>query len=155
MSMVSRLENYLKEHKVEYHLKVHPEAYTAQEVAAAAHVPGRELAKVVMLKKEAGVVMVVLPANCQLDFDKLGTALNEPNVKLAKEDEFEGLFPDCETGAMPPFGNLYNVPMCIDQHLASAERLVFNAGNHHETVDMLTKDLLDLTEASIVNICSN
>ncbi|MEE9614344.1 MAG: YbaK/EbsC family protein, partial [Thermodesulfobacteriota bacterium] len=114
----------------------HPEAYTAQEMAAAMHVPGGELAKVVMIKAGKRFIMAVLPASLRVDFGKLRDVLGEDEVALAAEDEFKTLFPDCEPGAEPPFGNLYDIETMVESSLAEDESIVFNAGSHTDAVEM-------------------
>src|SRR3990170_328866 len=108
MAVVERLEDVLKKNNIQYKTVAHQEAYTAQEIAAAIHVPGKELAKVVMVKAKDRFVMTVMPASWRVDFKKLKEALNEKDLRLATEEEFKAMFPDCEPGAEPPFGNLYH-----------------------------------------------
>jgi Ala-tRNA(Pro) deacylase len=129
-----RLEAYLREHGVRYEVTVHPEVYTAQEVAAVEHVSGRQFAKVVIADADGQQVMLVLPAAARVDLVRLRAALGAKVVRLAREEEFAGRFPDCEAGAMPPFGHLYDMPVYMDPSLADQPRLVFNACSHRETV---------------------
>jgi len=136
MAIVERLEGALKENNISYKTFKHQEAYTAQEIAAAIHVPGKELAKVVMVKTKGRYIMTVLPASWRIDFSKLKDVLHETDLRLATEDEFKTVFPDCEAGAEPPFGNLYNIETYVDKSLAEDEQIFFNAGNHYETVVM-------------------
>ena len=138
--MLNRLEMFLKENHILYETVIHPEAYTAQETAASMHVSGNELAKTVMVKAGGGFVMAVLPASRRLDIERLKEALAEKNVRIAEEAEFKGLFPDCEPGAEPPFGNLYGMRTLVDRALAEGERFFFNAGNHHEAAGVDYKD---------------
>lgn len=144
-----RLENLLQEKHVWYKSLVHTEAYTAQEVAASMHVKGRELAKSVMVKADGEIVMTVLPASSKVDFGKLKEVLRKNDLTLAKEDEFTGLFPDCETGAEPPFGNLYQVETVVDKSLAGDEYIYFNAGTHYEAVEMKYKDFEELAKPKV------
>ncbi len=140
MALVERLEWVLKENSISYKTFKHQEAYTAQEIAAAMHVPGRELAKVVMVRTKGKYIMTVLPASWRVDFNKLREALHENDLRLATEEEFKAVFPDCEAGAEPPFGNLYNIDTYVDMSLAQDGHIFFNAGNHYETVLMDYKD---------------
>ncbi|MBI1912276.1 MAG: YbaK/EbsC family protein [Deltaproteobacteria bacterium] len=149
MAVLKRLEDYLRENHADYKEIIHPEAYTAQEVAAAMHVHGKELAKSVMVKADGKYVMTVLPANWQVDFRKLREVLHQERIELAKEDEFRMLFPDCETGAEPPFGNLYNVETLVDKSLAEDENIFFNAGTHYEAVEMKYKDYEKLAKPRV------
>src|SRR3970040_1504428 len=112
-----RLERYFRESRVAYQSMSHSTAYTAQEVAAAQHVPGKQVAKVVMVKAGEALVMAVLPAPYRVDLEKLAAAAGAKGARLTREEEFEGIFPDCEVGAMPPFGNLYQVPVYVDASL--------------------------------------
>lgn len=140
MKCQERLEAYLKEKGVAYETRHHPLAYTAQEVAAAEHVPGRMLAKVVMVRADDRIVMLVLPAPYRVDFEKLKGVLAVKEVRLAREEEFADLFPDCEVGAMPAFGNLYNVTVYVDKALAEDEKIVMQAGTHTDTIALSYAD---------------
>lgn len=141
MSIAKRIKEYLDGHGVEYEVVEHEPAYTSQQTAAAAHISGNDLAKVVMAKVGEDYVMCVVPASRKVDLDALRGALqtSEP-VDLAREREFQHLFPDCELGAEPPFGNLYDIPVLVDESLTEEERIGFNAGNHHELIKMRYKD---------------
>src|SRR3990172_9326265 len=141
MAVLERLDVYLKQNKIDYKTFKHPEVYTAQEIAAALHVPGKELAKVVMVKAKERFIMAVIPASWRVDFSKLKDMLKEKDIRLATEDEFKALFPDCEAGAEPPFGNLYNIETIVDMSITDDEHIFFNAGNHYETIEMNYKDL--------------
>ncbi|MFW6085283.1 MAG: aminoacyl-tRNA deacylase [Gemmatimonadota bacterium] len=131
---------------MEYEHSEHPPAFTAQEVAAAEHVPGKELAKTVMLTDGKAFVMAVLPATRRIEIDKLREVAGIPDLRLAEEDEFAGLFPNVETGAMAPFGNLYDVPVFVDQTLREDESITFNAGTHTDTIRMAYADFERLVE---------
>lgn len=151
MSIPRRLEKLLKEHKVDFKSLIHPEAYTAQEVAAAMHIKGRELAKTVIIKTDGRFVMAVLPASALVDFQKLKEFLGQKDVRLASEEEFKTLFPDCETGAEPPFGNLYDVDTVVDKSLTEDEEIYFNAGTHYEAVEMRYRDYEELVKPRIAD----
>lgn len=151
MAIPRRLEEFLSRSRVGYKHLVHTEAYTAQEIAAAMHVKGKELAKAVLVKADGRVVMTVLPANMRIDFGKLREALNERDVRLAREEDFKTLFPDCETGAEPPFGNLYGIETLVDRSLADDTDIFFNAGTHYEAVEMSYKDYEGLVKPKIAD----
>lgn len=149
MAIYKRLKEYLDENKVRYQVAGHPEVYTAQEIAAALHVPGKELAKVVMIKTGDRFIMTVLPASWRIEFSKLKDVLGTKDLRLATEDEFKDLFPDCEVGAMPPFGNLYGVDVYVDKSLSEDEEIVFQGGNHIESIKMKYKDYASLVKPVI------
>ena len=136
MAIVERVEGVLKKNSIIYNIIKHQEAYTAQEIAEAMHVPGQDLAKVVMVKAKERYIMTVMPASRRIDFSKLKDVLHETELRLATEEEFKTVFPDCEAGAEPPFGNLYNIETYVDKSLSEDEQIFFNAGNHYETVVM-------------------
>lgn len=138
--MNHRLREYLDREKIPYQREVHRTAYTAQEVAAEEHIPGKIVAKAVVLKVDDHFGMAVLPATARTDLARLKATLGAKEVRLASELAFAGLFPDCEVGAMPPFGNLYGVPVYVDTSLAKDEEIVFNAGTHEETIRMKYAD---------------
>ncbi len=138
-----RVRKYLISHGVGYELEQHPLAYTAQEVAAAEHVPGRKFAKPVIVNADGKLIMTVLPANRLLDLEKVKAMLGCEDVRLAREEEFAPIFDDCERGAEPPFGNLYGLPTIIDIDLTT-EELIFNAGSHTETMKIPTIEYLGL-----------
>lgn len=146
-----RLETILHERHIGFKTLLHPEAFTAQEVAAAMHVKGKELAKSVMVKTDGQVVMTVLPASSRVDFDRLKEALGGRDVTLAKEEDFSALFPDCETGAEPPFGNLYSVDTVVDSSLARDEIIYFNAGTHYEAVEMRYRDFEEIVRPTVAD----
>ncbi len=148
-----RLAEYLQRQGVEFSSKVHPEAYTAQEVAASEHVPGYEFVKVVMVKGDDGLAMMCLPAPLDVDLGAAAEVLESEHARLATEEEFAPLFPDCEVGAMPPFGNLYEVPVYIDESLEQDDRIVFNAGTHHETFEMALEDFERLVHPKVADFC--
>lgn len=151
MAISMKLKRFLDENKINYQVAAHSEVYTAQEIAAALHVPGKELAKVVMVKAGEGFVMAVLPASWRVDMAKLKDALGKKDVRLATEEEFKNLFPECEPGAMPPFGNLYNLDVYEDKALAEDEEIFFQAGNHIESVKMKHKDYEKLVKPKIAD----
>jgi Ala-tRNA(Pro) deacylase len=150
-----RLEAYLREKQVPFEVRHHPMAVTAQEVAASEHVPGKMLAKTVMVLADGKMVMLALPASYQVDMDKAGEVLGVGEVRLAHEEEFEDTFPDCEVGAMPPFGNLYEVPVCVEETLAEDETIVFRAGTHTDTMGVSYADFERLVEPAIAEFAAS
>ena len=136
MPILTKLTEFLEGNKVPYSVHSHPEAYTSQEIAALQHVKGRMLAKVVIVKAGADFLMLVLPADHRVDFDRLKSASGLGEARLAQESEFRDLFPGCDVGAMPPFGNLYGLPVYVDRALEKDEEIVFNAGTHTLTAKM-------------------
>jgi Ala-tRNA(Pro) deacylase len=133
---VKKLKEFLDTAGIKYIVVSHAPAYTAQEVAASAHIPGRELAKTVMVKLDGKMAMAVLQANQVVDFDKLKQAAGSAKAELASEEEFRNLFPECEVGAMPPFGNLYDLQVFVDRSLTHDDEIAFNAGSHKELFRM-------------------
>lgn len=146
MPVLKRLKEILDEHKVSYEVFNHALAYTAQEIAAKQHCSGNEMAKVVMLEIDDALVMGVIPASRKINLGVVVKSLGAKTVRLAREDEFIGRFPGCEIGAMPPFGNLFGVPVFVDPALEIDEYIYFNAGNHVQTVRMQYKDFARLVK---------
>ena len=140
-----RVRKYLMEHGVDYETHTHPLAYTTSEMAEAENVSGREVAKAVMLMADDLLVMAVVPGDKMVDLEKAIEALGAESVRLAEEDEFAASFPDCDLGAEPPFGGLYNLPTLVDNGL-DRPRVTFNAGTHTETITMALGDYLELTK---------
>jgi Ala-tRNA(Pro) deacylase len=153
MDCKDRLEAYLREKQVPFEVRHHPKAITAQEVAASEHVPGKMLAKTVMVLADGKMVMLALPAPYQVDVDKAGKVLGV-EVRLAHEEEFENTFPDCEVGAMPPFGNLYEVPVYVEAALAEDKTIVFRAGTHTDTMSVSYADFENLVEPTIAEFAA-
>ena len=154
MPILTKLREYLDTQKVPYEVLSHRQAFTAQEVAQAQHVPGRELAKVVMVRSGGAFVMLVVPAPYRVDLERAKSAVGKTDLVLATEDEFKGLFPHCEAGAMPPFGNLYDLPVYVDQTLTRDEEIVFNAGTHTQTVKMKYADFARLVQPKVVAVAA-
>jgi Ala-tRNA(Pro) deacylase len=140
MSVCKRLREYLDACGSKYIVISHSPAFTAQEIAASMHVPGREMAKTVVIKTPQGIAMCVVRAMDKIDVDLAATELGTTSARLATEQEFRNHFPDCERGAMPPFGILYAVPTLVDAELARDREIVFNAGTHVEAVRMRFDD---------------
>jgi Ala-tRNA(Pro) deacylase len=145
----TKLKQFLDTNNVRYLSIRHSPAYTAQEIAALAHIPGRELAKTVMVKIDGAMAMAVLPATKRLDPESLKQAAGAQTSVLASEQEFANLFPDCEPGAMPPFGNLYGMKVYADQTLTADEHIAFNAGTHAELVQMTYQDFARLVQPAV------
>ena len=152
---VQKLREYLDSHHIKYVTITHSPAYTAQEIAASAHIPGQELAKTVMLKVDGQLAMAVLPASCHVDLELLRSASGAARVALATEGDFEGWFPECELGAMPPFGNLYAMEVFVAEDLADNEAIVFNAGSHTELIRMRYADFENLVNPVVVRFAAH
>lgn len=149
---VDRLRQYLEANHVKYVTVTHSPAFTAQEIAASAHVPGKELAKTVMVKLDGRMAMVVLPAPEKVSANRLKEVTGAREVELASEREFADLFPRCEVGAMPPFGNLWDLEVLADTHLREDEYITFNAGSHTELVRLAFSDFERLVHPRVAEI---
>ena len=147
--MVRRLTDYLDKNSVKYVVLTHSPAYTALEVAVTTHVPGREVAKAVMVNAEGKMCMAVLPSSYMIDFGALQKALGKADAELAAEADFRESFPECEVGAMPPFGNLFGIEVYVDQHLIEQPEIIFNAGTHRELIKMATDDFQRLVQPKV------
>lgn len=147
MQLPVKLTKFFKRHKVFYEIQVHPQTFSAARTAQEEHVPGRMFAKAVMAKADGSTVMVVVPSNRHVDLFKLSSALGKLDVRIESEAEFQDLFPDCEPGAMPPFGKIYGIPCYADQNLLEEDYLYFNAGNHLETVKVSSSDFFRVAKA--------
>lgn len=135
-----KLKEFLDENNVRYITVSHSPAYTAQEMAAKMHLPGKEIAKTVLVKIEGRLAMAVLPGSFKINFEELKRVIGSENVRLADEHEFIDKFPDCELGAMPPFGNLYGIDVFVANSLAEDEEIAFNACSHSELIKMSYAD---------------
>lgn len=149
---LTRLKEFLDSNHVKYVTISHSLAYTAQGIAALTHTPGKELAKTVMVKIDGKLAMAVVPASCQVGLTLLKTAAGAKTVELATEGDFKGSFPDCETGAMPPFGNLYDMQVFADEILSRDPEIAFNAGSHRELVRMAWSDFNRLVNPRVVRL---
>lgn len=149
---VQRIKDYLDEQGVRYTLVEHSPAYTSQEVAAEAHVPGRHFAKTVTVNIDGRLAMAVLPATDQVDLERLARSVGAKQVELAGEAEFADRFPDCELGAMPPFGNLFDLEVFVSPHLAEADEIAFNAGTHTEVMRLAYRDFARLVNPAVVHV---
>jgi Ala-tRNA(Pro) deacylase len=151
MSILKRLRQYLDSQKIPYEILSHKETHTAPELAQTLHVPGKDLAKIVMLKVDGRDVMSVLPANWKADVKRLKDVFGTNHVRLATEQEFKDLFPDCELGAIPPFGNLYGLGVYVDQSLTKDDDIIFPAGNSREAVKLRYRDFADLVQPLVAD----
>ena len=149
-----RLKEFLDSKDIKYVSISHSQAFTAQEIAASAHVSGKELAKTVIVKINGKVAMAVLPASHKIDFSLLKGAVGANKVELAGEQEFKDKFPDCEIGAMPPFGNLYGTDVFVEESLTRDEEIAFNAGVHTELIKLAYKDFARLVSPKVVRFSS-
>ena len=146
----TRLKQFLDDNQVGYDVMHHDPAFTAQQLAARLHVPGREFVKVVVVKLDGSYVLAVLPAPLRVNFKALAQGAGSKKCQLASEAEFQQLFPDCELGAMPPFGNLYNLPTYVDQELTADENIVINAGTHAEALRLRYADFARLARPRVI-----
>lgn len=143
---IQKIKNYLDDQGIKYLTIAHAPAYTAQTIAASAHIPGKELAKTVVVKLDDKLAMAVLPASKKIDFNLLKSGSHAKNVCLASEQEFKDKFPGCEVGAMPPFGNLYDMDVFVTESLAEDDEIAFNAGSHSELIRMKYGDFENLVK---------
>jgi len=149
MGCKERLEQYLREQSVPFQVQHHPETFTAQELAASEHVSGKSVAKVVMVLADGQLVMLALPAPDHVDLAKVRTLLGARDVRLAGEADFASWFPDCEVGAMPPFGHLYELALYLDESLVDDGTIYFQAGTHTDTISMSFADYQRLAHPAI------
>lgn len=147
-----KLKDFLDSHNIRYITISHSRAFTAEETAVSAHIPRKELAKTVMVKIDRKMAMAILPASDKLDLDLLKKETGAKQVEIAGEKEFKGLFPDCEVGAMPPFGNLYGMDVFVAKSLTEDREIAFNAGSRRELVRLAYKDYEQLVKPRVVKI---
>ena len=152
MPLSERLRSFLDSRHAEYTLTKHANAFTAREVAAAEHLPPREVAKTVVIFGDGTYHMIVVPASKLVDLIEVRPTLGLAQVRLAREEELGMLFPDCELGAMPPLGPLYGFPVYLDASLAGEDTIAFNAGTHREVIHMKTTEFRRLVTPSIVSL---
>jgi len=155
MPICKKLKKYLDENQTRYVVIAHSRAYTAQEIAANIHVKGKNLVKCVMINGDGKHFMVATSANHRINMDKLKKVLGVIKVRLEQESEFRELFKDCEVGAMPPFGNLYDIPVLVDRALYGDDEIAFNGGNHTSVVKMSFTDFEKLVKPKKVNIANH
>ena len=151
---ISRVKEFLDNYSIKYISISHSVAYTAGGIAAITHIPGKEVAKTVIVKLDGVLAMAVVSASQHVDLALLRVASKAKTVTLATEEEFQTRFPDCETGAMPPLGNLYGMAVFADEELARDKEIVFNAGSHRELIRMAWSDLVRLAEPKVARIAT-
>ncbi|MGB9753016.1 MAG: hypothetical protein C0183_10915 [Roseiflexus castenholzii] len=151
MTCLERLSAYLRDNRVSYTIHHHPTAYTASDVAAYEHVPPHTFAKVVMVFIDGRLAMLVVPADTRADLARLAEIIGAREICLADEREFASVFPDCEPGAMPPFGNLYNLPVYLDRDLAECAMITLQAGTHQDAITMRSEDFIRLVHPFIAS----
>lgn len=150
-----RLRNFLDSNKAHYQTINHPIAFSALELSEITHIPGNHLAKSVIVKTPTKMLMCVVRANDVVDIELLKKALDQKDISLATEQEFAREFPDCEVGAMPPFGNLYEMDVYVSDDLAKDKEIFFNAGNHSEVIKLSYKEYNELVHPKIVRITAH
>ncbi len=147
--MANRLKEYLDSQHVAYSSIRHAAASTTQRIAAMSHTPGKQMAKTVMIKVDGKMAMAVLPATRHIDFEKLREVTHAQNIELANEMAFINMFPDCEPGAMPPFGNLYGMDVYVAESLTEDPEIAFNAGTHTELIRLSYRDYAELVRPKV------
>lgn len=147
---VEKLKAFLDTQNIKYVCISHSKAYTALEVAASAHISGKELAKTVIIRVNGKMAMAVLPATQRVNFGLLKSVTGTGDVKMTTEQEFKDRFPECEVGAMPPFGNLYDMEVFVEHTLAEDEEIAFNAGSHTEVIKLAYKDFESLVHPKVL-----
>jgi len=146
---VKKLKDFLSSHNIKYVTISHSPAYTAQEIAALSHISGKDMAKTVIVNIDNETVMLVLQASCGVDFDLLKKNVGADTIELASEQEFKNMFQGCETGAMPPFGNLYGMKVYVEERLTKDGEISFNAGSHTELIKMAYKDYENVVKPEV------
>jgi Ala-tRNA(Pro) deacylase len=152
---LSSLKEYLDKNGVKYVVISHSPAVTAQGIAALAHIPGKELAKTIVVKVDGELALAVLPASLHVNLAMLKDDIGAKKVQLASEDEFKNKFPECETGAMPPFGNLYGMKVFADENLARDKEIAFNACSHRELIRLAWEDFARLARPKMVKFAGS
>lgn len=145
-----RLKYYLDQHHADYQVIPHEMAFTAIDIARSAHIPSKQMAKTVIVRIKGAPAMVVVPAAYQVKLPLLQEVFDTRDVELVEETQLSHLFPDCEVGAMPPFGNLYLIPVYVAESLSNQEEIVFNAGSHGELIKMTYKGFEALVQPKLV-----
>ncbi|NIQ02313.1 MAG: deacylase [Nitrospinaceae bacterium] len=147
----TKLKEFLDSRKIKYATISHPPAYTAEEIAQEAHIPGKQMAKTVMVKVDGKMAMAVVPAHHKVDFFLLKQVADAEHVALAHEREFKNRFPDCDVGAMPPFGNLYDMDVYVEEALSWDDEIGFSAGTHSEVIKLAFKDFENLVHPKVAH----
>jgi len=151
---LATLTEYLDKHNVKYRVITHSPAYTAQGIAALSHTPGKELAKTVVVKLDGELTMAVLPASFQVDLGLLKKATSAHSLELASEKDFKDRFPECDTGAMPPFGNLYGMNVIADESLSDDKEIAFSACSHRDLIRLAWDDFEKLVQPKIARFAA-
>ncbi len=151
---LTSLRQYLDKHNIKYVVISHSPAYTAQGIAALTHIPGKELAKTVVVKLDNKLVMAVLPSSLRVNLELLKGATGAKSAELASEADFSEQFPECETGAMPPFGNLYGIDVLADESLTKDQEIAFNACSHRELIRLAWKDFEKLAQPKVLRFAA-
>jgi len=156
MPISARVQSFLEGGQVPFEVLEHPQAFTAQGVAHASHVSGWQMAKVVVVRPSSGPpLMAVIPASCRLDLKHFELVTGRKGLSLVPEAEMREVFPDCETGAMPPLGNLYGLPVYVDEHFRREQQVVFQAGSHREAVRVGWADFERLVRPTVADLCKH
>jgi Ala-tRNA(Pro) deacylase len=150
MQCRERLEAYLREHQVPFQVQHHARVFGAQKIAESEHIPGKMVAKTVIVLADNNIIALILPASQRADLDKARTALGAKELRLAQEAEFAVTFPDCEVGTMPPFGNLYGIPVYVEQGLAELETMIFPVGTYTDTMSLKYADFERLVHPKVM-----
>ena len=150
--MFNRIKNYLDIEDAPYQVINHLTAFTAQETAAVTHTPGKEFAKTVIIRSHDELIMLVLPACYKLDFKLLRKAIRKGDIRLAQEEEFKNIFPDCAVGAMPPFGNIYGLDVYVEEELTKDDNIAFNGGAHDEVIKMPYREFERIVKPRVCHI---
>ncbi len=147
-----RLEQYLDQQDIPYQVLEHPLSFTAQRTAEVEHISGRRVMKVVIVEAENRPVMVVVPATYQVDAEKVAAIIGVRQARVAREEEFAGMFEDCEIGAMSPFGNLYRMPVYVDASFVEVACVVFPAGTHTDCIALTYRDFARLVRPVVADL---
>ena len=150
MQCRERLEAYLREHQVPFQVQHHAQAFSAQKIAESEHIPGKMVAKTVIIFADSKMISLVLPASYRVDLNKVQAALGSKEIRLAHEVEFTATFPDCEVGTMPPFSNLYGIPVYMEQSLTGLETMVFPVGTYTDTMSLKYADFERLVHPGVM-----
>ncbi|HEY4388293.1 MAG TPA: YbaK/EbsC family protein [Ktedonobacteraceae bacterium] len=150
MQCKERLEAYLRENQVSFQEQQHARAFSAQRIAESEHVSSRKVAKAVIAVVDGKMISLVLPASYHVDLERVRAALGATSIRLAHEAEFASAFPDCEVGTMPPFGNLYNIPVYVEKSLTSEETIIFPAGTYTDTISLSYADFERLAHPQVM-----
>lgn len=152
MTISEKLIGFLKEQNISYEVLVHPEAFTAQQVAHAIHESGKALAKTVVLNADGNYIMAVIPGHHKVKMEAVKNLIGAKDVRIAPEETLRGLFPDCDLGAMPPLGKLYGMKVVVSESLAQSKELIFNACTHTDCLKMKFSDYQKITDPQIAAI---